>query len=139
MEKAVFDVTPGHIVHLGDKIRDSQALQEKFCRIPFTSVPGNCDLAAQEQPVRVEEIGGVRFLITHGHLHGVKGGMLRLAMAAKEAQTQAALFGHTHIACHEEVGGIHYINPGAAGGGRPSYGVVEAENGKIVSCRIVYL
>jgi len=139
MEKAVFDESPDHIVHLGDRLRDAESLREKFCRIPFTAVPGNCDLMSVEQPVRIEEIGGVRFLITHGHIHGVKTGMLRFSMAAREAQVQAALFGHTHAACWEELDGIHYLNPGAAGGGKPSYGVIEIKNGSIASCRIVYL
>ncbi len=139
MEQAVFDVTPDCIIHLGDKRKDSQTLQKKFCRIPFVSVPGNCDLYAVEEPVLVRELGGVRFLITHGHLHGVKGGMLRFALAAREARVQVALYGHTHIASCERDGDVWLMNPGAAGGGRPSYGVVEIDENRGVSCRVVML
>lgn len=139
MEKAVFDETPDYIVHLGDKIKDSEKLQEIFYRIPFVSVPGNCDLGCIEQPVRIEEIGGVRFLITHGHIHGVKMGMLRFTLAAREARVQVALYGHTHVAAYEQLHGIHILNPGAIGGGNPSYGVIEIDKTGGVSGRIVRL
>lgn len=139
MEKAVFDETPDYIFHLGDKIRDSEKLQEKFCRIPFISVPGNCDLGCIEQPIRIEEISGIRFLITHGHIHGVKMGMLRFSMAAREAQVQVALYGHTHVAAYEQLDGIHFLNPGAISGGNPSYAVVEIGRNGEIFCRIVKL
>lgn len=137
MEQAVFDVTPDHIIHLGDKQQDCVRLQEKFCRIPFTSVPGNCDLYAVEPQVVLTELGGVRFLITHGHLHGVKGGMLRFSLAAREAGAQVALYGHTHIAACERDGETYLLNPGAAGGPRPSYGVVEIDHTGGITCRVV--
>lgn len=138
MEKAVFDETPDHILHLGDKLNDARALRERFPRIPMTAVPGNCDLGAIDPPVLVQELGGVRFLITHGHVHGVKMGLMRLSYAAMEAGAQVAVYGHTHIAAHREECGVHLLNPGAAGGGCPSYGVIELENGR-VSCRIIRL
>lgn len=139
MEKAVFDETPDYIFHLGDKTMDGEKLREMFYRIPFISVPGNCDFAGIEPPVRIEELGGIRFLITHGHLHGVKTGMLRFLLAAKQAQAQVAVFGHTHLAAYEQVDGIHILNPGAAGGGNPSCGVIEIDLNGGVSCRIVKL
>ena len=139
MEKAVFDESPDIIIHLGDKIRDSEKLQEKFCRIPFISVPGNCDMGSILQPIRIEEISGVRFFITHGHIHAVKMGMLRYRLAAEEAGVQVALYGHTHVAAYEKAGDIHMMNPGAAGGGYPSYGVVEIDTCGGISCRIVKL
>lgn len=138
MERAVFDVSPDVIVHLGDHQRDSDALQKKFCRIPFLSVPGNCDYGVIDAPVLVNELDGIRFLISHGHLHGVKGSLLRFSMAAREAGARVALFGHTHVACCEEVDGVRLLNPGASGGGRPSYGVVETDGKGGVNCRIVY-
>lgn len=136
MEQAVFAETPDYIVHLGDKQRDGEALQKKFCRIPYIGVPGNCDFAGTEESVLVCELGGIRFLITHGHVHAVKYGLLRLGLAAAEAGASVALYGHTHRAAHDMFEAVHLFNPGAAGGGEPSYGVVEIIDGSLV-CRIV--
>ena len=41
-----------------------------------------------------------------------------LVYAAQEAGCQLALFGHTHIPYHEDVGGVKVVNPGTAGKGR---------------------
>lgn len=139
MENAVFDESPDCIIHLGDKIRDCEKLQEKFCRIPFYSVPGNCDMGSIVQPTQIAEICGVRFLITHGHIHAVKMGLLRYRLAAEEAGVQVALYGHTHLAYYEMIGDIHILNPGAISGGYPSYGIVEISQDKSISCRIVKL
>lgn len=139
MEQAVFAETPDQIVHLGDKNRDAQALQKKFCRIPFISVPGNCDFPGTDPTVVVTELGGVRFFITHGHVHAVKFGLLRLGLAAAEAGASVALYGHTHIAAHDMFEAVHLLNPGAAGGGAPSYGVVEIFPEGGFACRIVNL
>ena len=137
MQQAVFDEGPDYIIHLGDHIRDAKALAEKFCRIPFLSVPGNCDMGSMDQPILVREIQGVRFLITHGHKHAVKMGLLRYALAAREAEVQVALFGHTHMAYYELDNGIHFLNPGSMSGGRVSYGVVEITHNNEIFCRVV--
>ena len=136
MEQAVFSETPDCIVHLGDKRRDGELLQKKFCRIPYIGVPGNCDYAGTDDAVTLKDFQGVRFMITHGHLHAVKFGLLRLGLAASEAGASVVLYGHTHRAAHDFFEGIHLLNPGAAGGGDPSYGVVEVSDGNIF-CRIV--
>ena len=98
MEQAVFAEGPDYILHLGDKQRDGLSLHEKFCGIPYLGVPGNCDYAPLDAPVVVTELDGVRFLVTHGHKHDVKTGLLRLCYAAAEAGAQIAVFGHTHQA-----------------------------------------
>lgn len=139
MERAVFDETPDRIIHLGDVARDAQKLREMFPRIPMTSVPGNCDHDPVTPPVQTETFGGVRFLITHGHTLGVKFSALNLTLAALEAGAQVALYGHTHRAALDEHGSVTILNPGAAGGASPSYGVVEIGADKAISCRIVRL
>ena len=138
MEQAVFAETPDCIVHLGDKRRDGEMLQKKFCRIPYIGVPGNCDFAGEEPAVIVKDFQGVRILITHGHCHAVKFGLLRLGLAASEAGASVALYGHTHCAAHDLFEGIQLFNPGAASGGDPSYGVVEISDG-FAACRIIKL
>lgn len=139
MEQAVSLEQPHCIIHLGDRQRDAEQLRELYPRMDFISVPGNCDLGAQDTAVVVAELAGVRFFITHGHQHGVKSGLLRLYYAAREAGASVAVYGHTHVASHEVINDVHLLNPGAAGGAKPSYGIIEAEQGKILSCRTVFL
>ena len=51
---------------------------------------------------------------------------------------QAALYGHTHIAeCIREESGMWVLNPGTAGYGGGSAGLIEVENNQILSCRII--
>ena len=48
------------------------------------------------------------------------------------------LFGHTHVAMHEELEGTHILNPGSAGmGARCTYGLVTIEDGQVVSCAVL--
>ena len=133
MEEAVYREMPDHIVHLGDVMRDAQLLHECFPAIPMTSMPGNRDFNTVDPPVIVTVFGGVKFLLTHGHTLGVKFSALKLLLAAQEAGVRVALFGHTHQAVNFEQQGVLLMNPGAAGGFQPSYGVIEIENGEISS------
>ena len=139
MEKAVMDISPDYVIHLGDKINDSRVLQDHFPHITVLSVPGNCDFSPLEPAVRTETIGGVRFFLTHGHQHGVKSGLLRFSLAAAEAGAQVALFGHTHIPLLDNTGTMFILNPGAAGGAKPSCGLVEIDAGGRIRCDTVLL
>ena len=48
------------------------------------------------------------------------------------------LHGHTHIPdCHQEEDGLWVLNPGSCGYGGGSAGLMEVENGNIISCRIL--
>ena len=130
MEEAILRERPDQILHLGDRSRDAEELETLFPEIPLLSVPGNCDFPLAGQPlVLVREFAGVRVLMTHGHPYGVKSGLLRMELAAREAGADVAVFGHTHRAYCEQLGDLWLMNPGACGGGRPSYGVISIENG----------
>ena len=83
-------------------------------------------------------LGPVKAFITHGHLYNVKLGRLdSLVYAAQEQGAKIAMFGHTHEADYEEMGGVKLINPGTAGSGlKRSWALVEVyENGGI-TCEI---
>ena len=137
MEQAVSATSPDVIVHLGDYHRDAAALEDRFPDIPLVSVPGNCDFPGGDEPLtRVLQWEGVRVLITHGHRYGVKGGLLKLELAAREAEAQLALFGHTHRALCEDVGDLWLLNPGSCGYGFPTCGVVELEEGTVRCCTV---
>lgn len=119
---------PDYIFHLGDYMQDAEKLERLYPMLPMVRVPGNCDYDFVTPDRQIGEWGGVRFLLTHGHRYGVKQGLLCLSMAAKEAQADVALFGHTHRAFCEQHEGIWLMNPGSCGGAWPSYGVVEIQD-----------
>ena len=128
MEQAVSLERPDYIIHLGDHSRDAEALHRRFPGVPLASVRGNCDYDSTAPEQLVGTWGGVRFLLTHGHRYGVKTGLLRLSMAAREAGVDVALFGHTHRAFCELSSGVWLLNPGSCGAGCPTYGTVTIEN-----------
>lgn len=140
MRHCVEVIKPQVIVHLGDHYSDGQTIHEENPQIPFYGVPGNCDryrMYLSEPETRLETIGGVRFLLTHGHLHHVKQTLLPLIADAEAMRADAVLFGHTHQAyCRQEENGLWVLNPGSCGYGGGSAGVVEIENGKIQKCWI---
>lgn len=121
---------PDVIMHLGDHVSDAQELSYALDTIDFYEVKGNCDFCAQAPENIVTELAGVRLFLTHGHLYGVKSGLLRLRMESERVGAQVTLFGHTHRAFCEEEDGRWLMNPGAAGTG--SYGIVELSGGKAV-------
>lgn len=134
-------IRPDAAVHLGDYYNDGQDMAEEYPTIPFYAVPGNCDRSRGYIPdpeVKLVTIGGVRFMLTHGHLHNVKMTLIRLLAAARDMGADAVLFGHTHEAhCTREEDGLWVLNPGSCGYGGGSAGLIEIQNGKIVDCRIL--
>ncbi len=143
MRLAIQAVQPDAVVHLGDHYDDGQALAEEYRHIPFHQVPGNCDRCRcpdWEIQRKCYDVCGLRLFMTHGHLHGVKSGTGRLIREAREMQAQVALYGHTHQAdCHREENGMWVLNPGSCGSSAGSVGVIEAEGGAVLACRVLGL
>lgn len=141
MRCAVNALRPDAVVHLGDHYDDGQTIAEEFPHIRFHLVPGNCDryrMMMTQPQILCYDVCGARLYMTHGHLHSVKASLFRLLSDAHNAGAQAALYGHTHIAdCHRD-GELWVLNPGSCGYGGGSAGLIEVENGKILSCRIVH-
>ena len=76
--------------------------------------------------------------MAHGHKHGVKTNTAGLVVEARSLGAQAALYGHTHVAeVYREDTGMWVMNPGSAGYGGGSAGLIETENNTIVSCKII--
>ena len=79
---------------------DSQTFLRRISPLPFTinAVIGNVDrprgFFTPEQ--LVTEIGGKKFLITHGDLFGVKHGLEKLRHHGEILDVDVILFGHTH-------------------------------------------
>ena len=132
MVEAMEHERPHHVFFLGDHYRDGIELSELYPDIPMDIVRGNCDWG-KGPDLRVVELEGVRFLLTHGHLQYVKSGLDELLQEAKHRQVQVACFGHTHLAKVVYRDGIYLMNPGSAGGchAREGYGVIEALDGSV--------
>ncbi len=138
MQLAVMREHPEHIIHLGDHSADADSLQQIFPTLPILRIRGNCDHDITCEETVVTEISGIRIFLSHGHRYGVKNGLLRLALAAKEASADVAAFGHTHSGVCELHNGLWLLNPGSCSSGcRPSYGVIEINSG-VLNCRLEY-
>ncbi len=129
---------PDVLIHLGDHARDAEALRREFPDTPLYVVAGNCDFAAQEPLVDIVQLGPVKALICHGHTYGVDyGDVSRLVYAAQERGCQLALYGHTHCADRQEIGGVQVLNPGTAGKGRRlSWATVQVFPNGGIACEI---
>lgn len=140
MRLCVEQVKPNAVIHLGDYYDDGEILSEEFPAIAFYQVPGNCDTNRgfiRDPEIRVEKVCGVWLYLTHGHRHNVKTGLYSLLRDARAAKVQAVLYGHTHSAdCHLE-DGLWVLNPGSCGYYGGSAGILEVENGNILSCRLI--
>ncbi len=140
MQKCADAIKPDAIVHLGDFYDDGNAIRRENPQIPFFQVPGNCDASrcppSQPQTI-VTDVLGAKLYMTHGHLHRVKLTQHFLLRDARNAGAQAALYGHTHTPdCRQESDGLWVLNPGSSRFGSTA-GIMEIENGKIISCRIL--
>ena len=134
MEQVAAREQPDHILHLGDCVPDALRL-ETLVSCPVTYVPGNCDRGAKEPEIRTLELGGKRIYMTHGHLHGVKMMYMRAIYAAREAQADVLLFGHTH---HPECflqEQLWVMNPGSWGYGG-CYGLLFLGQTEETACQI---
>lgn len=136
MIAAVEAEKPDHIFFLGDHERDGWDLNRIYPTIPLNAVRGNCDWGPglDEWPV---ELGGIRFLLTHGHTYGVKTGIDRLAAAGRRTGAGVVCFGHTHTAMDQTTpDGVRLFNPGTIGGPygqRVTYGVLTVEHGALTA------
>ena len=141
MRRCVNALKPQAMIHLGDHFDDGETIAQEFPHIPMHQVPGNCDtwrMLRYEPPVRCYAVCGVRLYMTHGHEHGVKQTLAGLLKDARAMGAKAALYGHTHLAdCHREADGLWVLNPGACGSSGGSVGLIEAENGEILTVRIL--
>ena len=132
MERAVERESPQWILHLGDCWRDGETLHSFYPGITFDQVPGNCDFRPGEPLEKLLLVTDKRILICHGHTYAVKQSLMAAGRAAEEQNLDLFLFGHTHRPLVDKRGKTLFLNPGSIGeGGRPFYGVVTLEDGKL--------
>lgn len=115
------------IVHLGDCAGDINEIMREYPDYEYKTVIGNCDFSFIDGYEEIFELGGYKFLITHGHKFGVKTGTDDLVEYAREKGVNAVLYGHTHISECEFDGDMLVMNPGCGREYGASYGVIEIE------------
>ena len=140
MRRAIDIIKPDAVIHLGDYYDDGETLAQEYPNTTFHLVPGNCD-RYRSYIIRSEtlcyDVCGVKLFMTHGHNHHVKSSLYALVRDAAAMGAAAALYGHTHQAdCHQE-NELWVLNPGAAGSSGGSVGLIEVNDHKITSCRIL--
>lgn len=120
-----------YIIHLGDGHRDMLEVSALYPEKTYL-MKGNCDMfpALKEEVLETE---GVRFLLCHGDLYGVKSTLKKVVERAKERDCQVVLYGHTHRAEIETEDGVLCVCPGSLrypihlGG---SYALINVEKAK---------
>lgn len=141
MRLSIAAVKPDAVIHLGDFFDDGTAMAEENPHIRFYQVPGNCDryrCAPWQAELLSCRIGGVMMYMTHGHKHGVKSGTARLLADARKSGAQIVLYGHSHRPeCVQEEDGLWVLNPGTCGSYGGSVGLIQVQDNRILSCRIL--
>ena len=122
------------IIHLGDVARDVDYIETNYYPVKVVSVLGNNDYRYEDYE-RVIDFDGHKIFLCHGHTQSVSSGYERLEATARSKGCEAALFGHTHLSVlQKREDGFLLINPGSVSkprGCRPSFAVLETENGKL--------
>ncbi len=109
---------PDAAFHLGDRVRDGEALRLACPTLTLYQVPGNCDWDSAAQAEGLVRLAGRTVFYLHGHTRGVKSGVAAAVAAAQAAGADLLLFGHTHRPLLTRAGGLVAVNPGAALDGR---------------------
>ncbi len=122
-------------IFLGDKTDDIEDFTYEYTDKRFYVVSGNCDFLPQYPYTAVIEAAGVKIFACHGHTLGVKGGNGSLIKAARQADCQIALYGHTHIPNIQYDDGLYIVNPGSCARSREggnSYAVIDIRDNGIL-------
>lgn len=119
MLDAVSLYDPDALFHLGDVIRDGDALREAYPDLPCFQVAGNCDLDPGNYPLEYTvELEGKTIVYLHGHTQYVKSGVTSAVHTAQSLGADILLFGHTHRPLNQRYDGLLAVNPGAVLDGR---------------------
>ena len=123
LREAPFD----YLIHCGD-VEGREIFIEALAECPCTIVAGNNDFFTDLPYDEEVTLEGHKILVTHAQAKGCK----------------IAMYGHTHMPLIENEDGILVINPGSLTyprqrGRRPSYAVMQIEEGKDPQVEIRYL
>ena len=132
------------LIFLGDGCGlENRLFNMAGCPAEVNMVRGNCDWGSSLPEEAVITVGKYRVLITHGNRWRVNCRPEPLSYHAEEVNVQMCFFGHTHVPCMENIGGILLVNPGSLtrprqDGMRPTfYEIEEDEAGELAFSLVV--
>ena len=136
------------LIHLGDAEGSEDLItawcmeQNQDCQVHM--VLGNNDFFSCLDREKEIAIGPHRAFLTHGHFYSVSVGTERLEEEAGSRGVDIAMFGHTHKPYLETRNKLTVLNPGSLSfprqeGRRPSYMIMEADDGGNVQYQTCYL
>lgn len=137
MLAAIAQNPPDLVVHLGDGGAELYQIEKQFPQIPLKAVRGNCDLSSGLPESVFFTVGKAKIFMTHGHVYGVKRGLLPLVEEGRARGADLVLFGHTHRPQNTTHSGLTLINPGSCSGAAPSYAELTIDGRGELLCRIV--
>ena len=115
MLAAIEEQKPDMVLHLGDYVRDAEAIAAYFPSLDLRYVRGNCDAEVDQMvlnfPVLADyavlPVGQRLVYVTHGHV-------FNLNHLPPLAPGDILLHGHTHVPAWTDFGqGNLYLNPGS--------------------------
>ena len=105
-----------HMIHAGDV--GMQIIVFDLEQIaPTTAVIGNTDLGNPLKVTEIVTLGELKFLVQHIVNPYEPDSKLKSKLA--RSRPDVVVFGHTHKAFNEVIGGVRFFNPGYAG--KPKY------------------
>ncbi len=113
------------IVFCGDGADDIAEIKREFPDKMIIAVRGNCDFCCENPNIETITLEGKKLFVTHGHIYGVKSGLYKLSLAAREVGADVVLFGHTHQSTEIYDDGLYIFNPGSVSGYEGTYGLVD--------------
>ncbi len=125
LDPKVFEFFAGvsHILHAGD-IGPDALIMELETIAPVTAVVGNTDSSSAFRLTEAFTLAGRKFLVHHIVEPRALKEELRLRVAREHPDV--IVFGHTHKAFCETIGGVLFFNPGSAGKPRSGRGRTAA-------------
>ncbi len=131
------------LIHCGD-VEGAEDEIEHYAGCNTVFVAGNNDFFSRlprELELQLEEY---QVWVTHGHNYYVNTNPEYIRKEARARRKDIVIYGHTHRPFIEKNQDLIVINPGSLTyprqeGRRPSYAVLEIENGSIQRLEIMYL
>ena len=110
-----------HVIHAGDFDSKGALADIRHMATELTAVSGNIDPQIGLPERATVELGGVRFVVTHG-TGPHRGWADRVATAVREAADSSAVgvAGHTHELVDTGYEGVRLLNPGSVTGASPA-------------------
>jgi len=110
-----------HIIHAGD-VGMQIIIFELEQIAPTTAVLGNTDMGNPLKLTELVTLGDLKFLVQH--IVNPYALEEKLQARLTRSRPEVVVFGHTHKAFNEVIGGVRFFNPGYAG--RPKYATARS-------------